>query len=77
MKESMVRVIPSYKASALGFGVSSGALELAMPFAFLFPRRSYHVTYVPYYGVMLLSILWPIGITRRYLRSRNTSKASA
>jgi hypothetical protein len=68
--ETMMRAVPTYKTGALGFGVSRGELQITLPLAFWLPPRTYHVVYVPYYCIMLISILWPIGIARRFWRSR-------
>lgn len=75
--QSLMRAVPTYKTGALGFGISRGELQLAMPFAFWLPPRTYHVVYVPYYCIMLISLLWPIGIVRRSWRSRAAATISA
>ena len=56
---SMLKPRPVYRVSGLGFGVSQGELTWNLPLAFMLPTRLYHVVYVPYYFIMLLTAIYP------------------
>lgn len=63
-KGGFLHVEPEYKRGKLGFGVSRGALRMAMPTPLLFwmkppPASEYRIIYVPYYFFMLLGMIQP------------------
>lgn len=73
---SVLAIRPSYKVGGLGFGVSHGELVLNLPMAFLLPKRTYHVVYVPYYFIMLLAAIPVVRIGWHFARRRFTSGSS-
>ena len=78
--KSVLAIRPAYKAGGLGFGVSRGELAVNLPMAFLLPKRTYHVVYVPYYFIMLVALVpwFPIvRNVRRRLRRGSTSPSHA
>ena len=57
---SMLKPRPAFVVGGLGFGMSRGELSVSMPLAFLFvPPRTYHIVYLPYYFIMLITAIAP------------------
>jgi hypothetical protein len=74
---SVLAIRPSYKVGGLGFGVSHGELALNLPMAFLLPKRTYHVVYVPYYFIMLLTAIPIVRVGGHFIRGRRFSSGSS
>lgn len=74
---SLMSLRPTYKAAALGFGISRGELRINLPFAFMLPARTYSIVYVPYYFIMLLASLSLVRLAWRLARRRRRSDPAA
>lgn len=69
---SVLKPIPAFYAKGLGFGISQGRLTLNIPLAWMFPTRTYHAIYVPYYFIMLIAAILPTRSAWRFLRGKKT-----
>jgi hypothetical protein len=72
----ILAIRPSYKVGGLGFGISHGELAVNLPMAFLLPKRTYRVVYVPYYFIMLLAAIPVVRIGWHFARRRFRSGSS-